>query len=147
MSGDGPDGLSLGAFLILEVKLAHKQNYVERMELNRQRRSEAGLISERFPEVLNIIIRMTYFQRGDNPVLMERTMDISPATGYAYFNMYCMIRDCVGGGFDLTPAITAMIKQRKKKGEGRLKCCGKSEALAPDHASLAYEVEIKYKKD
>lgn len=101
------------------------------MELNRQRRSEAGLISEHFPEVLNIIIRMTYFQRGDNPVLMERTMDISPATGYAYFNMYCMIRDCVGGGFDLTPAITAMIKQRKKRGRGGSSAAVKVRHLLP----------------
>lgn len=123
--------------------MAHRQNYIERMELNKQLRLASGLVSERFPDVSGIVIHMTYFHKGVNPVLMVRTVNFFPS-GYAYFNMDCMIRDCVDGGFDLTSVITGMIKHRKKLGKGKLVCKGKNDALASDHASIAYEIRIKY---
>ncbi len=123
--------------------MAHRQNYVERMELNKQLRLASGLVSERFPDVSGIVIHMTYFHKGVNPVLMVRTVNFFPS-GYAYFNMDCMIRDCVDGGFDLTSVITNMLKHRKKLGKGKLVCKGKNDALASDHASIAYEIRIKY---
>jgi hypothetical protein len=123
--------------------MAHKQNYVERMELNKQLRLASGLVSERFPDVSGIVIHMTYYHKGVNPVLMVRTVNFFPSS-YAYFNMDCMIRDCVDGGFDLTSVITDTIKHRKKLGKGKLVCKGKNDALASDHASIAYEIRIQY---
>jgi hypothetical protein len=123
--------------------MAHKQNYVERMELNKQLRLSSGLVSERFPDVSGIVIHMTYYHKGVNPVLMVRTVNFFPS-GYAYFNMDCMIKDCVDGGFDLTSVVTDMIKHHKKLGKGKLVCKGKNDALASDHASIAYEIRIQY---
>jgi hypothetical protein len=76
---------------------------------------------------------------------MVRTVNVIP-TGYAYFNMDCMVRDCVDGGFDLTSVIAHMVKQRKKLDKGKLVCTGsgKDHALDPDHASITYEIKIKY---
>ncbi|GAB4420602.1 MAG: hypothetical protein OHK0032_16330 [Thermodesulfovibrionales bacterium] len=125
--------------------MAHKQNYTARMELNRQHRLAAGLLSDRFPEVSGIVIHMTYYQKGINPVLMERTVNIFP-TCFAYFNMECMVKDCEGGGFDLSPVIADMVKTHKKVGKGKLVCCGMIDALASDHASIAYEIGIRYNK-
>src|SRR4030065_2634452 len=129
----------------MKEKMAHKQNYVERMELNKQQKIISGLVSERFPEVSSIVIRMTYYHKAVNPVLMVRTVNVIP-TSYAYFNMDCMIKDCVDGGFDLTSVITDMVKQHKKLGKGKLVCNGngKDSTLASDHASIAYEIKIKY---
>jgi hypothetical protein len=115
--------------------MAHKQNYLERMELNKQLRLASGLVSERFPDVSGIVIHMTYYHKGVNPVLMVRTVNFFPS-GYAYFNMDCMIKDCVDGGFDLTSVVTDMIKHHKKLGKGKLVCNGKNDALASDHASI-----------
>jgi hypothetical protein len=125
--------------------MAHKQNYVERMELNKQQKIISGLVSERFPEVSSIVIRMTYYHKAVNPVLMVRTVNIIP-TSYAYFNMDCMIKDCVDGGFDLTSVITDMVKHHKKLEKGKLVCSGngKDHALASDHASITYEIKIQY---
>ena len=125
--------------------MAHKQNYVERMELNKQHRIAAGLVSERFPRVSGIVIQMTYYHKAANPILMVRTVNVIP-TGYAYFNMDCMVKDCVDGGFDLTSVITNMVKHHKKLGKGKLVCkgSGKDNTLASDHASIAYEIKIKY---
>jgi hypothetical protein len=125
--------------------MAHKQNYVERMEINKQQRIISGLVSERFPEVSGIVIHMTYYHKAANPILMVRTVNVIP-TGYAYFNMDCMVKDCVDGGFDLTSVIAHMVKQHKKLEKGKLVCngSGKDHALASDHASITYEIKIKY---
>jgi hypothetical protein len=135
----------MGGTSLLKGKMAHRQNYIESLELNKQRRLAAGLISERFPKVLEIVIRMTYYQKGVNPILMVRIVNFWPSR-HAYFNMDCMLKDCVDGGFDLTSVITNMIKNHEKSGKGKLICNGKSDTLASDHASIAYEVSIKYNK-
>jgi len=125
--------------------MAHKQNYLERMELNKQRRLEAGVVSDHFPEVSGMVIQMTYYQNGANPILMQRVVNVFPS-GYAYFNMECMVKGCVDGGFDLTSVITNMVKKHIKLEKGRLVCKGKNDELASNHASIAYKISIKYKK-
>ncbi len=125
--------------------MAHKQNYTAKMELNRQNRLASGLLSERFPGVSSIVIHITYYQRGVNPVLMLRTINVLPSDS-AYFHMDCVIKGCVEGGFDLTPAIAEMVKTRKKTGKGKLVCCGKLDTLNSDHARIDYEIGIQYDK-
>jgi len=129
----------------LKGKMAHKQNYIERMELNKQQRITSGLVSERFPAVSGIVFQMTYYHKAANPVLMVRTVNVIP-TSYAYFKMDCMIKDCMDGGFDLTSVITDMVKHHKKLEKGKLVCNGngKDHAFASDHASITYEIKIKY---
>ena len=123
--------------------MANKQHHSVKAELIKQHKLAAGLVSERFPKVNSIVINMTYYQKGVNPVLMVRTVNVLPTT-YAYFNMECMIRDCANGGFDLTPIITRMVKGLKKTGKGKLVCKGKNDGLAADHASITYEIAIRY---
>lgn len=125
--------------------MAHKQNYIESMELNKQRRLAAGLVSERFPEVSDIVIRMTYYQKAEISLMMVRTVNFWPSH-YAYFNMDCMIRGCVDGGFNLTSVITSMIKNRKKSEKGKLICNGKSDTLSSDHASIDYQITVTYNR-
>ncbi len=122
-----------------------KQNYMSRMELNKQNRLATGLLSERFPEVSGMVINMTYYQKGVNPVLMLRTINVLPSDS-AYFNMECLIKGCVDGGFDLTPAIKSMVKNRKRVGRGRLVCGGKTDTRTSDHASVEYEITIQYSR-
>jgi hypothetical protein len=125
--------------------MAHKQDYMVRMELNKQRRLEAGLVSERFPDVSSIVVHMTYYNKGINPVQMVRVINLFP-TAYAYFKMECLIKGCIDGGFDFTSVIKNMIKNHKKLGKGKLVCKGKNDDLPSDHASIAYEINIQYNK-
>lgn len=74
---------------------------------------------------------------------MVRTINICPSDP-AYFNMECMIRDCIDGGFDLTTVITDMVKGRKKARKGSLACCGKTDTSPSDHAHVSYEIGIQY---
>jgi hypothetical protein len=125
--------------------MAHKQNYLEKTEKNKQLKLEAGLISERFPEVTDIVVQMTYYQNAANPVLMSRTINFWPSH-HAYFNMDCMKKDCIDGGFDLTSVIVDMIKHRKKSSKGKLKCNGSVSPPISEHASISYEITIAYTK-
>jgi hypothetical protein len=115
------------------------------MDLKKQLKINAGLLSERFPQVNGIVIQMKYLIKGMNPVLMLRTVNVFP-TSYAYFNMDCMIKGCTDGGFDLTPVIAGMVKKHQKLKKGNLVCCGKSADIVSDHANIDYEVSIKFNK-
>jgi hypothetical protein len=123
--------------------LANRHVYAAKIELKKQTKVAAGLLSDRFPKISDIVIHMTYYQKGANVVLMVRTVNIFP-TSYAYFNMDCMIKGCDGGGFDLSPVVVEMVKSRKKVKKGNLVCCGKVDAVDADHASIMYEILIQY---
>jgi len=123
--------------------MAHKQNYLERAELNKQRKLESRLVSECFPEVSDIVIQMIYYLKGVDEASMVRTINFWPSR-HAYFNMDCMMKDCVDGGFDLTPVIKLMIKKHEKSGKGELSCKGKISDRASQHARVAYKITIKY---
>jgi len=126
-------------------EIMHKQSYMEKLELKRNNMVAAGLISERYPEVLSIVFRMTYYQKTSDPVLMKRTVNFVP-TDYACFRMDCMREECTHGGFELTPVVDGLIKNLKRSVKGKIVCNGKSETLRIGHASIAYEVTIQYNK-
>ncbi len=115
------------------------------MEANKQHKLAAGLLSERFPSVSGIVINMKYYQKGSDSVLMLRTVNVIPSDS-AYFNMECVTKGCVDGGFDLTKVIAKMVKARKKASKGKLVCCGKIDSPSSDHASVDYEIGIQYSK-
>ena len=128
-----------------EKRNMSKQSYTEKMELKRNAMLEAGLVSERYPEVSSIVLHMTYFQRTSDPVLMKRTINFA-CDNFASFHMDCVREECTNGGFNLAPVVSALVKNRKKTIKGKLFCCGKNDALRPGHASIAYEVNVQYKK-
>lgn len=114
------------------------------MQQKKEDKIASGMISDHYPEVSGIVIHMTYYQKASNPILMIRTVNFFP-TSYAYFNMECMIKGCVEGGFNLTSIIDNMVRNHKKSGKGNMVCCGESDFLSPDHARISYEISIQYK--
>ena len=121
----------------------NRQNYRQKLELEKAAREALGLVSERYAGVSNIEFRMTYYRRGFNAVLMKRTLSLSPAD-CASFHMKCMEDGCTGGGFDLAPAVAGLAKSHKKTTKGKVYCRGTSHTYG--HASIAYEVNIQYNK-
>ena len=103
------------------------------------------LISEKFPRVSGIVIYMTYYQEGINPVLMLRTVNIFPKDPVS-FSMACMMKGCMDGGFNLTRMIIDMIKKRKPLGKGESVCKGKRETHTSCRARISYEIKITYHK-
>ena len=105
-----------------------------------QQRVEAGFMAAQFPEVASIAVNMTYNQRGIAKSL-PRIVNFFPGS-YALFKIDCLNKDCVGGGFDLTQIITAMITNHRKSAQGDLSCEG--EGPSAGHSGIVYEVAIEY---
>jgi len=112
---------------------------MERMQERTQQRLEAGSVATHFPEVANIVMNMTYNQRGATSIL--RTFSFTPNSS-AFFIVNCLRKDCVDGGFDLTQVITAMIRNRRVEAKGALSCEGTDSST--NHSDIAYEVAIQY---
>ncbi len=125
--------------------MANREDYLKKMELKNKAKLDAGLMSERFPNVEGIIIKMTYYHNSENPVLMQRTINVF-STSYAYFHMDCMIRGCTGGGFDLSSIIAKQIKKKEKTSKGKMPCKNKDAELEPDHAHISYDINVQYSK-
>src|SRR5512146_1788555 len=117
-----------------------KQTYKEKLNIERAALVASGLVLERYPGISNIEFHMIYYQRGLNQVLMDRTLNLTPAD-YAGFYLKCMHDGCTNGGYDLAPVVAAMVKDRKKSARGKIFCHGTNDSVG--HASIAYEVNIK----
>ena len=118
-----------------------KPTYKEKLDIERAALAAAGLVSDRYAGISNIEFRMTYYRRGLNQVLMKRTLIFMPSD-HAGFHMKCMHDGCLNGGYDLAPVVAAMVKGRKKTTSGKIFCHGTNDTLG--HASIAYEVNIRY---
>lgn len=112
---------------------------MEKRQEMMQQRLEAGSVATRFPEVVSIIMNMTYNQKGTISIL--RTFHFNPSS-YAFFKVNCLRKDCVNGGFDLTKVITAMIKNRRMNAKGTLSC--KDKTSTTSHSDIVYEIAIQY---
>jgi hypothetical protein len=112
---------------------------MERKQELMQQRCDAGSVATRFPEVANIVMNMTYSQTGARSIL--RTFHFIPDS-YAFFRVNCLRKDCMDGGFDLTQAITTMIRNRRVEIKGSLSCTDTDSAIS--HSDIVYEVAIQY---
>lgn len=127
-----------------------KQNYKEKLALEKTNKVSAGLVADRYSCVSAIIFQLTYYQSPFNRILMTRTLNFIPAN-YAYFHLDCVKDGCCDGGFDLSAIVDDMIKNRKHMVKGNLFCSGKKTlprpANAPGHARLSYEITVQYCKN
>lgn len=126
------------------AKNSSAQRHIEKLELE-QKKLDAGTVAERYPQVSGIVILLTYYQNLPNPVLMSRTVNFFPESP-AYFHMKCAVRECEGGGFELSPAVASLVRHRKRIGKGKMNCKGRGEGITARHASVAYEIKIAYHK-
>ena len=123
----------------------HNNKMQKRLEL-KQKKLDAGLVSERFPNVSGMEIKMTYFQRtmysDSDKLLMLRTITVVPDSA-AYFHMQCMTKECEHT-YNLLRTINGLVKNKKKKASGKIYCSGKENGLKANHACMDYEITVKY---
>ena len=123
--------------------MRYSKSYQEKKEREQAEQIAAGLISERYAQIACIELRMIYYHRATNPVLMERTLRYSPSN-YALFHVKCAQDGCAGGGYDLAPMVAGLVRSRKSSVKGTLFCHGSNGTIG--HGSIAYEVHIQYHK-
>lgn len=105
----------------------------------------AGTFVEKFPFLESMVIKIIYYQKGDNPILMSRTLHVYPED-FAYFHIPCLIHDCLEGTFELAPIVMNILKESKSRSEGRLACKGSlSKDIPSDHGYIEYTIDVTYK--
>lgn len=121
--------------------MSSKLKNAERLE-RKQQKVDAGLISEKYPDIASVIVFMNYYLKGSVHAIMQRTVNYVPESP-AFFRMECMRHDCLDGGFDLQPVIKTMTKGRQKSGKGELLCKGNE---SPCHERIDYSITIEYNR-
>jgi hypothetical protein len=121
-------------------KITSKEKNLAQME-KRKLKLESGLISEHFPEISCISIKIRNSYGKKNPITIARNFKFLPES-QAYFNLECLNKNCLNGGFDLAGVIDAMIQSHTNSGEGELSCTGNT--LPADHSHISYEILIDY---
>jgi hypothetical protein len=118
--------------------MVQRGNYLKQKELNKEQKLATPTISDRFPKVLDITILIMHDQ-------IIRTLHFWPSR-HAYFNIACMNKNCVDGGYNLASVINKMIKKQIESHRGTQICKGTIDAKTSEHASINYKITIKYKK-
>jgi hypothetical protein len=108
-----------------------------------QQKLESGLVSEHFPKVSSIVIDVRNSYGKINPITVLRTLNFWP-NSYAYFNIECLSKGCLHGGFDLDQVVNTMVRGHKGSGEGEIVCDGNN--LSSDHSNIHYKINIQYNK-
>lgn len=121
--------------------MRHQHSYRQKRLEEKALRDAAGPVSARYAGISCIEVRLTYYQRAVEPVLMERTLRYFP-TSDARFFMRCARSECTGGGYDLEPVIERLVRSRKRAVSGKLYCRGADESIG--HGSIAYAVSVTY---
>jgi hypothetical protein len=88
-----------------------------------QERVNAPRIAERFPKVGRFAIAMT-FRDPANASQPSPMRHIFAPSMQAHFEVRCPVRDCVNGGFELTPTIGAMLSRRTESRTAHASCSG-----------------------
>jgi hypothetical protein len=80
-------------------------------------------ISERYPEVGRITLFVA-FEEADAESEPNYQQIIFTADTQAVFRLDCSREECVGGGFDFTPIIDAMVRNGEARVHDKLACAG-----------------------
>lgn len=105
-----------------------------------EKKAATKLLSECFPRVSKIVILMDY---NPDSSRMMRTVNYYPSDN-AFFQLHCMRKDCIDGMFDLSRAISGMIKTRKKVDRGEMVCRGEGCSQSKDPVRIFYEIRVQY---
>ncbi|MDA8088617.1 MAG: hypothetical protein M0Z61_00115 [Nitrospiraceae bacterium] len=123
-------------------KNVNTEKNARRLELI-QKRLDAGLLSERFPDISDINIHIVQFYGLTDQVFMERTVNMVPGSNIYLLHIPCMEGNCVNGGFDLISTVEEMVSNNRRSGKGKMLCAEK-DASGNSHSSISYSISIKY---
>lgn len=111
----------------------------EAWEARQRQMLDAGLISDRFPDVASIVVTMDYSRGSVSAV--HRTMNFYPGS-QAFFKISSLGDEGDEGGLDLTRFIQKMIRSRESSAKGGFNRDSSDPALI--HPVIDYEVAITY---
>ena len=111
----------------------------EAWEERKRQMLDAGLMSDRFPDVSSIVVTIDYSRGSFSSV--HRTMNFYPGS-HAFFKISSLGEGDEEGGLDLTRFIHRMIGSHERSAKGEFK--GDRTDSAAVYPSVGYEVAITY---
>lgn len=120
-----------------------RQNFAAKKMEKDEKMKEAGLLSERFPNVSDIVIRMNYNRDSSSSFSLARTLNYYPYS-YAYFKIDCIIKNCEFGNIDFTSLIGKMVKNKKKSEKGSETFEINGDVFIFGDMKVSYTVNINY---
>lgn len=97
---------------------------LQQREARQQSYLAAPAVSKKFPGVKELVVELRFADPEGKVHPSPHKRKFAPEM-QAYFEFQCPLRDCVGGGFNLTTAIPKALSDRRGTGGGKLSCNGR----------------------
>jgi hypothetical protein len=112
-------------------------------QARRDRERSSPKVSQLYPHVQEIRIWLRFTPHDGPPTPVDRTK-IWKSDDDAFFEIECLDRECICGGFDLAPVVDEAVKNRQTDVEGRLSCEGwqDSERYRKNRCMIALDYRV-----
>ena len=123
------------------IQVGFNSRQSARLEALRERQREAGLVSERYPQVEEITLETVFHDTDGRPV--QRRIKHVTGESFALFELRCPIE---GALISLNDVVREVIEKHGRRRSGAIECRGDGEEngiVMPAH-SMDYVVRIRY---
>lgn len=107
--------------------------------------SSSGTVASRYPGVDQVVLELR-FTAADRKPLLSPYKQLYSADMQAFFQLQCPLRSCLGGGFDLSAAVTQASRDPQHRSRGVLQCRGVATGSdakgAPCPVEMTYDVAL-----
>lgn len=148
--GEAPSVLPCPPFAVRFRNMAMRSHTLDLREREQRQRDylAAPLISEMFPGVAELAVRMA-FKDPEGKEKPQPYAQVFAPDMRAFFQFQCPLRQCTGGGFDLSAAVPRLARKGSTS-HGSLVCSGKRARThggsGPCGLQLDYEAATQAKK-
>ena len=89
-----------------------------------QRANDSACLSDKFPKLRSLTVELTYFEADGLAKKGGLKYKVNVQHARSLFLIVCPNCDCVGGGFDLSTAVSDAVGARRKVAGGEIQCLG-----------------------
>jgi len=122
-------------------------SFKRQQEAWRRAYAEALSLRERFPQVEQLVVNMTFTDVKAMGRYSEQMRSMG-ASAKAFFAIACPRTLCLDGGFDLDAIVLGLLAGGETASMGTLQCCGWVDPTRAEHSrcqlQMHYRIEISY---
>ena len=122
-------------------------SFRQQHETWRRAYAEATLLHDRFPDVEQVLLDLSFIDLSKIGTYSSQLRTIS-AAAKAFFAVACPRTLCLDGGFDLDAIVSAMLRAGAATSTGKLECGGWIDPTRPEYArcrlQMQFLVQVRY---
>src|ERR1041385_4813405 len=113
-----------------------------------QRANDSASLAEKFPKLKSLTVDLAYFEPDGLTRNGGLRYKVNVRHAKSLFSFVCPSGECIGGDFDLSPAVAEAGATRGKIAEGEIQCQGSrpkpKQTSVPCHNLLRYKLSLAY---